>query len=80
MRSRSHDIAMAELYRSDPALAVEVINSILADGDPGELASVLRQLALLFEGMEGGAMALRMRDPGMLRHLLRLQNTLNILR
>ncbi|MCI1013720.1 transcriptional regulator [Herbaspirillum sp. C7C2] len=53
MRSRSHDIAMAELYRSDPALAEEVINSILADGDPGELASVLRQLALLFEGMEG---------------------------
>jgi len=44
---------MAELYRSDPALAEEVINSILADGDPGELASVLRQLALLFEGMEG---------------------------
>ena len=33
MRSRPHDDAMAELFRDDPALALEVINGILADGD-----------------------------------------------
>ena len=46
MRSRSHDEAMAELYRSDPVLAIETINAILADGDPAELRIVMRQLAL----------------------------------
>jgi len=45
MRSRSHDMAMAELYRSDPELAIEVINSILAEGDQGELLTILRHLA-----------------------------------
>ena len=50
MRSRSHDEAMAELYRSDPALALEVINSILADGDQAELLIVLRQMAQAFGG------------------------------
>ena len=33
MKSRHHDEAMSELYRSDPALALEVINDILAEGD-----------------------------------------------
>lgn len=45
---------MAELYRSDPALALETINAILADGDQGELRIVLLQLALAF-GTEGAA-------------------------
>ena len=45
MRSRTHDDAMAELYRSDPALALDVINGILEDGDQAELLTVLRQLA-----------------------------------
>jgi len=43
---------MAELYRSDPALALEIINSILTDGDQAELMSVLRQLALAVGGMQ----------------------------
>lgn len=47
-KSRPHDDAMAELYRSDPALALETINAILAAGDQGELLIVLRQLALAF--------------------------------
>ena len=45
MKSRSHDEAMAELYRSDPALALAVVNDILTDGDREELAVVLRQFA-----------------------------------
>lgn len=52
MKSRPHDDAMAELYRSDPALALDVINSILQDGDQGELLIVLRQLTQAFGGVQ----------------------------
>ncbi len=52
MRSRGYDEAMAELYRNDPALALEVINGILADGDQAELLTVLRQLAQAFGGVQ----------------------------
>lgn len=55
MKGRPHDEAMAELYRSDPALALEVINDILADGDQGELLIVLRQLAQAFGGVQAVA-------------------------
>ncbi|WP_288252317.1 addiction module antidote protein [uncultured Hydrogenophaga sp.] len=55
MKSRPHDDAMAELYRSDPALALEVINSILEDGDQAELLIVLRQLARAFGGVQAVA-------------------------
>ena len=52
MRGKSHDEAMAELYRNDPALALEVINGILADGDQAELMTVLRQLAQAVGGVQ----------------------------
>ncbi len=52
MRSRANDEAMAELYRSDPALALDVINSILADGTQAELMTVLRQLAQAVGGVQ----------------------------
>lgn len=52
MKSRPHDDAMADLYRSDPAFALEVINSILEDGDQGELLTVLRQMAQAFGGVQ----------------------------
>src|SRR5690606_37456935 len=52
MRSRGHDEAMAELYRSDPALALDIINSILEEGDQAELLIVLRQLAQAFGGVQ----------------------------
>ncbi|MCG5261397.1 addiction module antidote protein [Cupriavidus gilardii] len=55
MRSRPHDEAMAELYRSDPSLALDVINGILEDGDQGELLTVLRQLAQAFGGVQAVA-------------------------
>jgi len=42
---------MAQLYRQDPALALEVINSILDDGDQAELLIVLRQLTQAFGGV-----------------------------
>ncbi|MET3107733.1 putative addiction module antidote protein [Oxalobacteraceae bacterium GrIS 2.11] len=52
MKSKMHDEAMAELYREDPELAVQVINSILEDGDQAELLIVLRQMAKAFGGVK----------------------------
>ena len=45
---RPHDEAMAELYADDPDFAIEVINSILEDGDQAELLIMLRQLSQAF--------------------------------
>lgn len=55
MRGRSRDEAMAELYRSDPNLALEVINAILEYGDQAELLIVLRQVALASGGVQAVA-------------------------
>ena len=55
MRSKPHDMAMAELYRSDPALALDVINGILEDGNQAELLVVLRQLAQAAGGVQAVA-------------------------
>jgi probable addiction module antidote protein len=52
VKSRAHDLAMAELYRDDPDLALDVINSILEDGDQAELLTVLRQLTQAFGGVQ----------------------------
>ena len=51
MRSRSHDDAMAELYSSEPALALEVLNNILESNDQADLLTVLRQLTKAFGGL-----------------------------
>jgi probable addiction module antidote protein len=48
---RSHDESVAELFQSDPAAAVELLNSILEDGDHGELLIALRQLTKVFGGV-----------------------------
>jgi probable addiction module antidote protein len=52
MRDRPHDEAMAELYSRDPGLAVEVLNSILEDGEQAELLIALRQMAKAFGGVQ----------------------------
>jgi probable addiction module antidote protein len=55
MRDRSHDEAMAELLREDPAYAVQLPNSILEDGDQSELLITLRQMAKAFGGVQSVA-------------------------
>ena len=45
MKDRSNDEAVTDLYHEDPALAVELLNSILEDGDQDELMITLRQMA-----------------------------------
>ena len=53
--SVSNDIVMAEMYRSDPELARDMLNSILEDGDQGELLIVLRQMTKAFGGLQAVA-------------------------
>ncbi|NIE78340.1 addiction module antidote protein [Pantoea sp. Ap-967] len=55
MKDRSHDTAMAEVFRSDPAYAVELLNSILEDGEQAELLIALRQMAEAFGGVRSVA-------------------------
>jgi probable addiction module antidote protein len=51
MKDRSHDDAMADVFRDDPALAAATLDAILADGDQGELMVTLRQMANAFGGV-----------------------------
>ena len=55
MKDRPHDEAMAELYRDDPAYAVQLLNIILEDGDQSELLVALRQMAKAFGGLQAVA-------------------------
>jgi probable addiction module antidote protein len=50
-----HDEAMAEMYRKDPQLACDLLNSILEDGNQGELLIVLRQMTKAFGGVQAVA-------------------------
>jgi probable addiction module antidote protein len=52
MKDKLHDDAMAEVYRKDPAYALELLNAILADGDQGEFLIALRQMAKAFGGVQ----------------------------
>ena len=55
MRGRNHDDAMAELFKDDPAYALELLNSILEDGEQVELLVALRQMAKAFGGVQAVA-------------------------
>ena len=55
MRDRNHDEAMAELFQENPAYAVELLNSILEDGEHGELLIALRQMTKAFGGVQSVA-------------------------
>ena len=52
MRDRSQDEAMAEQFQDDPAYALQLLNSVLEDGDQAELLIVLRQMAKAFGGVQ----------------------------
>lgn len=55
MKDRTHDDAMAEVYREDPAYAMQLLNSILEDGDQSEFLIALRQMAKAFGGVQAVA-------------------------
>ncbi len=52
MRDKLHNEAMVELYRDDPAYVLQLLNSILEDGDQRELLTALRQIAKAFGGVQ----------------------------
>jgi probable addiction module antidote protein len=54
-RDKLHDDALAELFEQDPGYALELLNSILADGEQGDLLIVLRQMAKAFGGLQAVA-------------------------
>lgn len=55
MRDRAHDEAMAELFQQDPAYALALLNSIMEDGEQGELLIALRQMTRAFGGVQSVA-------------------------
>src|SRR5665811_771262 len=55
MKDRNHDEAMAEIYREDPAYALELLNSIFEYGDQSELLIALRQMTKAFGGVQAVA-------------------------
>jgi probable addiction module antidote protein len=46
---------MAELFQQDPAYALALLNSILEDGEQGELLIALRQMTKAFGGVQSVA-------------------------
>ena len=52
MKDRAHDEAMAEMFRDDPGYAIQLLNSILEDGDQSELLITLRQMTKAFGGVQ----------------------------
>lgn len=52
MKDRAHDEAMAEVFQRDPNYALELLNSILEDGNQGELLIALRQMTKAFGGVQ----------------------------
>jgi len=55
MRDISNDEAMAQVFREDPAYAVELLNDILRDGDQGEVLIALRVMAKALGGVQSVA-------------------------
>ena len=49
---RTHDEATVEMFRRDPELAAEYLNSVLADGDETDLMLALRSLSKAFGGVQ----------------------------
>jgi probable addiction module antidote protein len=52
MRDKDHDKATAEQFKNDPAYALELLNSVLEDGEQSELLIVLRRMAKAFGGVQ----------------------------
>ncbi|MFB1488024.1 MULTISPECIES: addiction module antidote protein [unclassified Thiocapsa] len=51
MKDRTHDEAMAELFREDAAFATQYLNDILANGDQADMLIALRQMSKAFGGV-----------------------------
>jgi probable addiction module antidote protein len=74
MKDRSHDDAMADLFRDDPATAAATLDAILADGDQGELLVTLRQMAKAFGGVSAVARSAELNPTQLYRTLSKKGN------
>lgn len=74
MKDKSHDDAMAELFREDPAAAAATLDAILADGDQGEMLVTLRQMTKAFGGMPAVAGAAELNATQLYRTLSKKGN------
>lgn len=61
MKDRAHDVAMAEMFQEDPCYAIQLINSILEDGDQSDLLTVLRQMTKAFGRLQEVAKTIHVR-------------------
>ncbi len=50
MKDRPHSTAMAAHFRSDPTYAAQLLAEVRRDGNPDELAVLLRQMDEAFGG------------------------------
>lgn len=57
MRDRSYDDVIAEIYLEQPERALDVINSLLEDGEPQEMLVLLKHLSKAFGGVPAVAEA-----------------------
>ena len=69
MKDKSRDEAMAEIFQQDPAYALKLLNSILEDGDQGELLIALRQMTKAFGGVPRVAKKARLNSTQLYRTL-----------
>jgi DNA-binding phage protein len=74
MKDRLHDEAMAELFQEDPTYALELLNSILEDGEQGELLIALRQMTKAFGGVQSVAERSQLEPDSALPHLVSRRN------
>ena len=51
MKDKTHDDAMAEMFREDEGFAQQYLNSVLEEGDQADLLIALRQMAKAFGGV-----------------------------
>jgi len=49
---RTHEEATVEMFRGDPDLAADYLNSVLEDGDETDLMLALRNLSKAFGGVQ----------------------------
>ena len=63
MKDRAHDESMAELFRADPACAMQVLNEVLDKGDQADLMITLRQLEAAFGDVDSMIKAARPGEP-----------------
>lgn len=63
MKDRAHDESMTELFRADPACAIQVLNDVLDKGDQADLLITLRQIEAAFGDVESMIKAVRPGEP-----------------